>query len=96
MSTTIALFNIIPSVWLYQIASANDKVKDKQKSRTTKSFTHIFFEENQKLFTLDGLLMFYKMIRVRVVQKRGIVAPLLRGIVALLFWSQPQGPVSQR
>ena len=34
--------------------------------------------------------MFYKMIGVRVVQKRGIVAPLLRGIVALLFWSQPQ------
>jgi hypothetical protein len=47
MSTEIALFNIIPSVWLYQIASANDKVKDKQKSRTTKSFTHIFVEENQ-------------------------------------------------
>jgi len=45
MSTKIALFNITPSVWLYQITSANDK--DKQKSRTTKSFTHIFFELNQ-------------------------------------------------
>ena len=74
-STKISLFyitlSVLFSLHLYQIAEG------KQNSWTTKLSTYIFLEENQHNI-LDGLLAFWKMVRVVQKTSKGIVAPLFR------------------